>query len=140
MRSGGARRASRHVRAVQSDRWESQQARRDGRERAHANDAVALAGATFRCEGPNCSRVPPCASLHLARRCEPDTTIEDRAAIARRLLELRIEHRDLDELIARLVAPCDADDLQVRRLKKRKLRIKDQMNQLEHALIPDQPA
>lgn len=76
----------------------------------------------------------------MARRCEPDTTIEDRAAIARRLLELRIEHRDLDEVIARLVAPSDADDLQVRRLKKRKLRIKDQMNQLEHALIPDQPA
>ncbi|MEO6066334.1 MAG: YdcH family protein [Lysobacterales bacterium] len=66
--------------------------------------------------------------------------MEDRAAIARRLLELRIEHRDLDEVIARLDAASDVDDLQVRRLKKRKLRIKDQMNQLEHALIPDQPA
>ncbi len=84
--------------------------------------------------------MPGRASLHFDARREPETTIEDRAAIARRLLELRIEHRDLDEVIARLDAASDADDLQVRRLKKRKLRIKDQMNQLEHALIPDQPA
>jgi len=88
----------------------------------------------------NCSRGSARPSLHFSGRREPDTTIEDRAAIARRLLELRIEHRDLDEVIARLDAASDADDLQVRRLKKRKLRIKDQMNQLEHALIPDQPA
>ena len=84
----------------------------------------------------NCNR-----AVHWRSRSEePGLSIDDRAAIARRLLELRIEHRDLDEVIARLDAASDMDDLQLRRLKKRKLRIKDQMNQLEHALIPDQPA
>ncbi len=65
---------------------------------------------------------------------------EDRAALARHLLELRIEHRDLDEVIARLGATPDVDDLQIRRLKKRKLRIRDLMNRIEDELIPDQPA
>ena len=54
-----------------------------------------------------------------------------------RLRELRIEHRDLDEVIQRLEQDPLADELQVRRLKKRKLRLKDLIAQAESALTPD---
>lgn len=54
-----------------------------------------------------------------------------------RLRELRSEHRDLDEVIQRLQDDPLADELQVRRLKKRKLRLKDLIAQTESALIPD---
>lgn len=54
-----------------------------------------------------------------------------------RLRELRIEHRDLDEVIQRLQQDPLADELQLRRLKKRKLRLKDLIAQSESALIPD---
>ena len=54
-----------------------------------------------------------------------------------RLRELRIEHRDLDEVIQRLEQDPLADELQVRRMKKRKLRLKDLIAQAESALIPD---
>lgn len=62
------------------------------------------------------------------------------ARIAHRLTALRLEHRDLDLAIARLQADIDADDLSVKRLKKRKLLLKDHIAQLERALIPDEPA
>ena len=58
----------------------------------------------------------------------------------RRVAELRLEHRDLDEAIARLQQDIEADELAVKRLKKRKLQLKDQIAKLESALIPDQPA
>ena len=61
----------------------------------------------------------------------------DRAAILERLEELRVEHRDLDEIIDRLSHDPFADQLQVRRLKKRKLALKDMVNKLESKLIPD---
>lgn len=54
-----------------------------------------------------------------------------------RLRELRLEHRDLDEVILRLQEDPSANDLQLRRLKKRKLRLKDLIAQAESALIPD---
>ena len=61
--------------------------------------------------------------------------------IARAKLEvLRREHRDLDEAIARLQADIQADELAVKRLKKRKLQLKDMIARLESALIPDEPA
>jgi hypothetical protein len=62
----------------------------------------------------------------------------DPAKICAQLIELRTEHRDLDAAIARLVeaAACD-DDLAIKRLKKRKLRIKDMVAYLENQLIPD---
>ena len=62
----------------------------------------------------------------------------DPARIAAQLIELRLEHRDLDAAIARLAADATCnDDLALKRLKKRKLRIKDMMAYLENQLIPD---
>ena len=60
--------------------------------------------------------------------------------IAQRVVELKLEHRDLDEAIARLQADIQADELAVKRLKKRKLQLKDSIARLESALIPDEPA
>ena len=54
-----------------------------------------------------------------------------------RLRELRIEHRDLDDVICRLSMDLYVDELQLRRLKKRKLILKDQIMRLESELIPD---
>jgi len=62
------------------------------------------------------------------------------AMLAERLLLLRQEHRDLDEAIVRLQADIEADELAVKRLKKRKLQLKDQIARLESDLIPDEPA
>jgi len=64
----------------------------------------------------------------------------DPAETARRVVELKLEHRDLDEAIARLQADIDADELAIKRLKKRKLLLKDTIAKLESALIPDEPA
>ena len=54
-----------------------------------------------------------------------------------RLRELRIEHRDLDDVICRLSLDIYVDELQLRRLKKRKLMLKDQIMRIESELIPD---
>lgn len=54
-----------------------------------------------------------------------------------KLRDLRIEHRDLDEVIARLSLDFNIDELQLKRLKKRKLVLKDQILLLESQLIPD---
>ena len=55
----------------------------------------------------------------------------------KRLEMLRIEHRDLDAAIDALTAAGAHDQLQIARLKKRKLRLKDQISMLEDYLIPD---
>lgn len=60
----------------------------------------------------------------------------DSEALLRQLEELKIEHRDLDRAIAALVEQ-GGDHLQVQRLKKRKLGLKDQMTRLESLLVPD---
>jgi hypothetical protein len=57
--------------------------------------------------------------------------------LRRQLEELRSEHRDLDEVIARLSDHPPFDQLTLQRLKKRKLLIKDQVAQLESKLLPD---
>jgi hypothetical protein len=54
-----------------------------------------------------------------------------------RLRSLRIEHRDLDDVIARLSLDFNADEVQIKRLKRRKLMLKDQITRLESQLIPD---
>ncbi|WIA58772.1 DUF465 domain-containing protein [Sphingobium sp. WTD-1] len=55
----------------------------------------------------------------------------------RRLELLRVEHRDLDAAIAALVDGGAGDQMQVARLKKRKLRLRDEIVALEDALVPD---
>ena len=60
--------------------------------------------------------------------------------MARRVVEMRQEHRDLAAAIERLAADIQADELALKRLKKRKLLLKDQIIWIENALIPDEPA
>ncbi len=61
-------------------------------------------------------------------------------SIRRRIVELQVEHRDLDDVIGALAAIPIHDELQLRRLKKKKLQIKDQILQLQYRLVPDIPA
>jgi hypothetical protein len=61
----------------------------------------------------------------------------DIEAIKQKLAGLTSEHRDLDQVISQLAASSDADQLQVQRLKKRKLVLKDMMARLESLLLPD---
>ncbi len=65
---------------------------------------------------------------------------EDIKAIEQRLEALRLEHRDLDDVIRHLTDDPLFDQLKLRRLKKRKLVLKDAISKLESSLIPDQPA
>ena len=58
----------------------------------------------------------------------------------RRLIELRIEHADLDSLIDRAADEPPIDDLALRRLKKRRLLLRDQIARLEAELDPPEPA
>ena len=58
-------------------------------------------------------------------------------AISRRLTELRQEHRDLDAAIAALAAVPSPDMIQIQRLKKRKLMLKDQIRLLEDGQLPN---
>ena len=59
------------------------------------------------------------------------------AAIEHRVIELKLEHRDLDVAIESLIAAPVHDQLQLRRFKKRKLLLKDQISFLESQLVPD---
>ena len=61
-------------------------------------------------------------------------------SLPRRLIELRIEHADLDDLIDRVRIDAGGDDLALRRLKKRRLLLRDQMTRIEAELDPPQPA
>ena len=62
---------------------------------------------------------------------------EDLARITAQLVELKVEHRDLDAAIDRLAETIQADEMAIKRLKKRKLRLKDMISALESRLIPD---
>ncbi len=62
---------------------------------------------------------------------------EEKQSIRLRLHELEIEHHDLDDIIRRLSLDPAQDQLQLRRLKKRKLVLKDQIARLRAQLIPD---
>jgi hypothetical protein len=64
-------------------------------------------------------------------------TDEERAGIERHIERLREEHRDLDAAIDALLRAGQADQLQVQRLKKRKLILRDRLSQLEDELTPD---
>jgi hypothetical protein len=64
-------------------------------------------------------------------------TEEEKAQIRERLQALEVEHHDLDDVIDRLVGDPGLDRLQLQRLKKRKLMLKDQIQRLRTRLIPD---
>jgi hypothetical protein len=64
-------------------------------------------------------------------------TEEEKVQIQLRLQALEIEHNDLDDVICRLASDPSQDQLQLRRLKKRKLQLKDQIQRLRARLIPD---
>lgn len=60
---------------------------------------------------------------------------------SKQLLEqLRVEHRDLDEVVSYLIETGMRDDMKIQRLKKRKLLLRDQIARLESSLIPDMDA
>ncbi len=59
------------------------------------------------------------------------------AEVMRWLEELRIEHRDLDEVIKYMIETRHSDSMRIQRLKKRKLRLKDMITKLESELIPN---
>ena len=65
------------------------------------------------------------------------TFSKDPGEIANLIAELREEHRDLDEAITRLATDPSVDQLHLRRMKKRKLKLKDWIAFLESQLIPD---
>jgi hypothetical protein len=61
----------------------------------------------------------------------------DRTTAMRRLEEMRTEHRDLDDVIRKITTVPPYDQLQVQRLKKRKLLLKDMISKAESELLPD---
>jgi hypothetical protein len=63
--------------------------------------------------------------------------MEDEEALREKLAELRAEHQDLDDAIDRLALMPVVDALQLQRLKKRKLHLKDMMQKIESNLLPD---
>jgi len=69
-----------------------------------------------------------------------DLTDEEAQLIRGKIEALKVEHRDLDDIIARLARDPNLDELQIRRLKRRKLLLKDQIALLESQLVPDIPA
>jgi hypothetical protein len=64
-------------------------------------------------------------------------TEEEKAQIRQRLQALEVEHHDLDDVICRLHVDPSLDQIQLQRLKKRKLLLKDQIQRLRARLIPD---
>ena len=61
----------------------------------------------------------------------------DREELGRRLRALQSEHRDLDDVIAQIAEEAPFDQLQIQRLKKRKLVLRDEISRLEDLLLPD---
>ncbi len=64
-------------------------------------------------------------------------TDEEEQALRARLAQLREEHRDLDAAIEAMAVASASDQLQLTRLKKRKLQLKDQISRIEDSLLPD---
>ena len=64
-------------------------------------------------------------------------TDEEKHKLEERLFELKQEHRDLDDVINRLLLSPDVEELQLKRFKKRKLKVKDTISRLKNTLIPD---
>ncbi len=64
-------------------------------------------------------------------------TEEELNNIRKRVVELKMEHRDLDDAIEDLVATGAFEELKIKRMKRRKLQLKDDIARLENTLIPD---
>ena len=77
------------------------------------------------------------AKLLTIRSEKANNAMHDQEELRRLLEQLRIEHRDLDDVIARLTEKAPFDQLQLQRLKKRKLGLKDAIARLEDDLSPD---
>lgn len=82
--------------------------------------------------------IPPWGTIR--RNSSLMLSADDIEVIQTRIVELQTEHRDLDAVIARLSESGAHDELQMRRLKKRKLQLKDSITLMEMRLIPDIPA
>ena len=79
--------------------------------------------------------------IERSRRGAPPVTLDTNLhSPERRLIELRMEHADLDALIDRTGEQSPTDELMMRRLKKRRLALRDQIARLELALDPKEPA
>lgn len=68
---------------------------------------------------------------------DPDKVDRELFRNIEKLRQLRIEHRDLDQIIERLSMDLHVDEIQIKRLKRRKLLLKDQITRYESELIPD---
>jgi len=64
----------------------------------------------------------------------------ERVELQQRIVALKLEHRDLDAAIHRMAEESSADQLQLTRMKRRKLLLKDQIAWLERRIDPDVPA
>ena len=96
--------------------------------------AIIIPGCRWQRPGLYCrtyTPIPPTTALHRM----PDR--EETDAIEARIAELKLEHRDLDDVVQRLMQTPVQDQLQLQRLKKRKLLVKDQIAILERQLTPD---
>jgi hypothetical protein len=79
------------------------------------------------------TRKPLCYGELMSERL----TEEQLENIRKRVIELKIEHRDLDDAIEHLIASGTFEELKIKRMKKRKLQLKDDIARLENTLIPD---
>ncbi len=61
----------------------------------------------------------------------------DQGTLQAKLAELQSEHRDLDDVIARIGEEAPFDQIQLQRLKKRKLHLRDEITRIENLLLPD---
>jgi hypothetical protein len=88
--------------------------------------------------GPDIGPDPPSGSDPGDDSGEPQDNV-DRELFKNieKLRQLRIEHRDLDDVISRLSMDMRVDEIQLKRLKKRKLMLRDQIERHESQLIPD---
>ena len=80
------------------------------------------------------------AARDLPSREGADALIMDAEQIRLRIVELQVEHRDLDEAIERMALQAGVDELRLRRLKKRRLHLRDCIARLQMELVPDIPA
>jgi hypothetical protein len=77
------------------------------------------------------------ATMAEVRTLDPSGSDARRVELMQQIVQLSIEHRDLDDVIERMGTRADLDSLQLTRLKRRKLLLKDQIAWLERQLMPD---